>query len=67
MRLEAPGFSTLHVLPDLLDASGIHRITNQCAFLQQLTKMITVEGLVNNTCQPCPNLRLVTIPYGFQQ
>jgi hypothetical protein len=65
MRLEAPSFSTLHVHPNLLDTSDIHRITDQRAFFQHLTKMITVEGLVDDTCQPCPNLWLVTIPYGF--
>ena len=61
MRLEAAGLGPLHVLADLLDLAGVHRIARQGPLLQKLAQVLAVESVVDDLMQPGPDLGLVAV------
>ena len=67
MWLEFPGLCPLHILPDLLDHTHIHRIRDKGTFLDELFYPFMVQSLLNNLVQFISDLWLVSISDSLDQ
>ena len=62
VRLEAPGFGALHVLPDLPDLGSIHAVVGQRTFFEKLLAVFAVSQVVDDLMQAGLDLGPVTVP-----
>ena len=67
MRLEAPCFGALHVLPDPLDLRGIHAVVSQSPLFEKLLTVLAVGQVVDDLMQAGLHLGPVAIPDRLNQ
>ena len=67
VRLEASRLGALHVLPDAMNATGIHGVVGQRLVVEQVADLVRVERPGDDLCQTGAHLRLIAVAHRLDQ
>jgi hypothetical protein len=67
VRLQTASFGPLHLLPNAMDATHVHRVMGKGAFFEEVLKPTAVKGAFDDLREPCPHLRELAIAHGLDE